>query len=76
LKLESTVRYLGIEVDNALEGGPKRPNGRYYDVVYGISLWNGVHVQDVYFDVTAEVNGRSSGIVAADAVQSTLSGLR
>jgi hypothetical protein len=51
-------------------------NGHYYDVVYGISLWNGVHVQDVYFDVTAEVNGRSSGIVAADAVQSTLSGLR
>jgi hypothetical protein len=51
-------------------------NGHYYDVVHGISLWNGVHVQDVYFDVTAEVNGRSSGIVAADAVQSTLSGLR
>jgi hypothetical protein len=47
-------------------------NGRFYDVVHGISLWNGVRVQDVYFDVTTEVNGRMSSIVAADAVASTL----
>jgi hypothetical protein len=47
-------------------------NGRFYDVVHGISLWNGVRVQDVYFDVTTEVNGRTSSIVAADAVASTL----
>lgn len=45
-------------------------NGRFYDVVHGISLWNGVRVQDVYFDVTTQVNGRTSGIVAADAVAS------
>lgn len=47
-------------------------NGRFYDVVHGISLWNGVSVQDVYFDVTTEVNGRTSSIVVADAVASTL----
>jgi hypothetical protein len=47
-------------------------NGRFYDVVHGISLWNGVRVQDVYFDVTTQVNGRISGMVAADAVASTL----
>jgi hypothetical protein len=51
-------------------------NGHYYDVVHGISVWNGVSVQDVYFDVTAEVNGRSSAMAAADAVKSTLSELR
>jgi hypothetical protein len=51
-------------------------NGHYYDVVHGISLWDRVRVQDVYFDVTTEVNGRSSGMVAADVVTSTLSGLR
>jgi hypothetical protein len=47
-------------------------NGRFYDVVHGISLWNGVRSEDVYFDVTTEVNGRISGLVAADAVGSTL----
>jgi hypothetical protein len=45
-------------------------NGRFYDVVHGISLWNGVSVQDVYFDVTTQVNGRTSSIVVADAVAS------
>jgi hypothetical protein len=47
-------------------------NGRFYDVVHGISLWNGVRVQDVYFDVTAEVNGRSSRMAVSDAVAATL----
>lgn len=47
-------------------------NGRFYDVVHGISLWNSPRVQDVYFDVTTQVSGRTSGIVAADAVASTL----
>lgn len=47
-------------------------NGRFYDVVHGISLWNGVRVQDVYFDVTTEVNGRNSSIVVADAAAPTL----
>jgi len=47
-------------------------DGRFYDVVHGISLWNGVRVQDVYFDVTTQVNGRTSSIVVADAVASTL----
>jgi hypothetical protein len=47
-------------------------NGRFYDVVHGISLWNGVRVQDVYFDVTTAVNGRTSSLVVADAVASTL----
>ncbi|HEY4340947.1 MAG TPA: hypothetical protein VGM97_13470 [Steroidobacteraceae bacterium] len=47
-------------------------NGHYYDVVHGISLVYGVRVKDVYFDVTAEVNGRSSAMAAADAVASTL----
>jgi hypothetical protein len=51
-------------------------NGRYYDVVHGISLWNGIVAKDVYFDVTTEVNGRNSGMAATDAVQSTLSELR
>ena len=46
-------------------------NGRFYDVVRGISLQYGdVRIQDVYFDVTAEVNGRSSMIAAADAAKS------
>ena len=46
-------------------------NGRFYDVVHGISLWNGVRVQDVYFDVTTEVNGRTSSMVVADALATT-----
>jgi hypothetical protein len=54
--------------DTEVRGG----NGRFYDVVHGISLWNGVSVQDVYFDVTTEVNGRISNIVVADAMASTL----
>jgi hypothetical protein len=47
-------------------------NGHFYDVVHGISLRDGFRVEDVYFDVTAEVNGRSSGMALADAVASTL----
>ncbi len=47
-------------------------NGRFYDVVHGVSLWNGVRVQDVYFDVTAEVTGRNSAMAAASAMASTL----
>ena len=47
-------------------------NGRFYDVVHGISLWNGVRAQDVYFDVTTQVNGRTSGIVVAEAVTSVI----
>ena len=44
-------------------------NGRFYDVVHGVSLWNGVRVEDVYFDVTTEVTGRSSAM-AAEAARS------
>jgi hypothetical protein len=47
-------------------------NGRFYDAVHGLSLLSGVRVQNVYFDVTAEVNGRNSAMAAADAVTSTL----
>jgi hypothetical protein len=47
-------------------------NGRFYDVVHGISVFNGVQVKDVYFDVTTEVNGRSSALAVADVVSSTL----
>jgi hypothetical protein len=35
-------------------------NGHFYDVVHGISVHGGLGVQNVYFDVTAMVNGRSS----------------
>jgi hypothetical protein len=45
-------------------------NGRFYDVVHGVSLWNGVRVEDVYFDVTTEVTGRSSALAAAAAAPS------
>ncbi|HEV2702199.1 MAG TPA: hypothetical protein VGV09_11245 [Steroidobacteraceae bacterium] len=45
-------------------------NGRYYDVVHGISLAYGVRVQDVYFDVSAEVAGRSSARAAREAAPS------
>jgi len=49
-------------------------NGRFYDVVHGISLQDGIGIQvgieDVYFDVTAEVNARESAMAAADAVKS------
>jgi hypothetical protein len=47
-------------------------NGRFYDVVHGVSLWNGVRVQDVYFDVTTQVTGRSSAMAAANAVAAKL----
>jgi hypothetical protein len=47
-------------------------DGHFYDVVHGISLWGSVHSVDVYFDVTTEVNGRSSSLVVADAVASSL----
>ncbi|HTB68660.1 MAG TPA: hypothetical protein VK727_20740 [Steroidobacteraceae bacterium] len=43
-------------------------NGRFYDVVHGISVRNGLRVQDVYFDVSAEVSGRSSALAAANSV--------
>jgi hypothetical protein len=46
-------------------------NSRFYDVVHGVTLWNGIHTQDVYFDVTAQVNGRNSAMVAADAATVT-----
>lgn len=42
-------------------------NGRYYDVVHGISVNFGVQVQDVYFDVSSEVAGRSSARAAREA---------
>jgi|HubBroStandDraft_2_1064218.scaffolds.fasta_scaffold53117_2 hypothetical protein len=42
-------------------------DGRFYDVVHGIALSNGVRVQDVYFDVSTEVTGRSSAMAAKDA---------
>jgi len=47
-------------------------NGHFYDVVHGIALWNGVWFPDIYFDVTAEVNGRNSRM-AAEAADSSLS---
>jgi len=47
-------------------------NGRFYDVVHGISLRDGVRVQDVYFDVSTEVAGRTSAMAAADTVSATL----
>lgn len=47
-------------------------NGRFYDVVHGISLRDGVRVQDVYFDVSTEVVGRTSAMAAADTVSATL----
>jgi hypothetical protein len=48
-------------------------DGRFYDVVHGISLGGGViQIQNVYFNVTAQVNGRSSAMAATDAVRSAL----
>jgi hypothetical protein len=47
-------------------------NGHFYDVVHGVSLWNGVRVEDVYFDVTTEVTARSSAMAAASAVADKL----
>jgi hypothetical protein len=47
-------------------------NGHFYDVVHGVALWNGVWFPDIYFDVTAEVNGRSSRMAAAEAAASTI----
>ncbi len=48
-------------------------NGHFYDVVHGVLLLPGyVRIQDVYFDVTAEVNGRSSAMAAADTVKAAL----
>jgi hypothetical protein len=47
-------------------------NGRFYDVVHGVSVWNGVRVQDVYFDVTVQVAGRSSAMAAANAIATKL----
>jgi hypothetical protein len=47
-------------------------NGRFYDVVHGISVRDGVRVQDVYFDVSTEVAGRTSAMAAAETVSATL----
>jgi hypothetical protein len=47
-------------------------NGRFYDVAHGISVRNGFRVQDVYFDVSAEVSGRSSAIAAANSLKAAL----
>jgi hypothetical protein len=46
-------------------------NGRFYDVVHGVSLWNGVRVEDFYFDVTNEVTARSAAMAAAAAAAVT-----
>lgn len=51
-------------------------DGHFYDMVRGIAVSNGVWCKDIYFDVTAEVKGRSSSMAAADAVNSKLSELR
>ena len=50
-------------------------NGRFYDVVHGVSVRDNVtnteiYFQDVYFDVTTEVTGRSSAMAATDSVTS------
>ena len=46
-------------------------NGRFYDVVHGVALWdNYFHSQDVYFDVTTEVMGRNSAMAVAESVAS------
>jgi hypothetical protein len=42
-------------------------NGRYYDVVHGVSVLYGLSVRDVYFDVSAEITGRNSAMAAKDA---------
>jgi hypothetical protein len=48
-------------------------NGHFYDVVHGISLLGGeVWAQNVYFDVTAQINGRSSAVAASEAVKAAL----
>lgn len=47
-------------------------NGHFYDVAHGIYIRGIVGVQDVYFDVTTQVNGRSSRLVATDAVAAML----
>jgi hypothetical protein len=45
-------------------------NGRFYDVVHGISLSDGIRVQDLYFDVTTQVKARNSAMAAADSASS------
>ena len=57
-----------------MTSGTRGSNGRFYDVVHGISLWNGVRVQDVYFDVTTQVNGRTSGLLVAEATADAAGG--
>ncbi len=47
-------------------------NGRFYDVVHGVALWDGVRVQDVYFDVTTQVAGRNSAMAAETAAAAAL----
>ena len=49
-------------------------NGHFYDVVHGVSVAYGVRVQDIYFDVTTEVTGRSSSMASESSVAATLPG--
>jgi len=42
-------------------------DGRYFDVVHGIIIGYSVRSEDVYFDVSAEVAGRSSARAAREA---------
>jgi hypothetical protein len=51
-------------------------NGHFYDVVHGIASWGGINgkdlsLQEVYFDVTAEVTARSSAIAETDSMTAT-----
>jgi hypothetical protein len=47
-------------------------NGRFYDVVHGVSILYGLEVEDVYFDVTTEVTARNAAMLAASAMAATL----
>ena len=51
-------------------------NGRFYDVVHGFALNNGVREQDVYFDVSTEVTGRSSAMAAKEAAATAQAALQ
>ncbi len=52
------------------DGEVRGSNGRDYDVVHGIVVNNGGRTQDVYFDGSTEVLGRSSAMAAKDAAAS------
>ena len=52
-------------------------NGRYYDLVHGVSIASGsgtvdVHGRDIYFDITRFVTGRVSRRAAAQVLQAQL----